>query len=102
MECLGQVSRFFSEEFQGEAQEQHQWISFLQSGRDSSFLRAPGISGARGGGLGRVGDVQWPAGGCDVLWGGNVHPREKVPSGLGSGVCTDTGWLIGLCPVGSH
>ena len=61
MECLGQVSRFFSEEFQGEAQEQHQWSSFLQSERDSSFLRAPGISGARGGGLGRVGDgaVAW-------------------------------------------
>ena len=48
------------------------------------------------------GMVQWPAGGCDVLWGGNVHSREKAPSGLGPGVCTDTGWLIGLCPVGSY
>lgn len=56
MECLGQVSRFFSEEFQGEADEQHQWSSFPQSERDSSFLRAPGISEARGGGLGHVGD----------------------------------------------
>lgn len=44
------VSRFFSEESQGEAQEQHR---------------------------------------CDVSWGGNVHPREKAPSGLGPGVCSD-------------
>lgn len=57
------VSRFFSEESQGEAQEQHQ---------------------------------------CDVLWGGNVHPREKAPSGLGPGVCSDTECLVGLRPVGPH
>ena len=39
------------------------------------------------------GMVQWPAGGCDVLWGGNAHSKKKVPSGLGPGVCTDTGGL---------
>ena len=45
-----------------------------------------GHPGPQGEGWAVCGTVPSPAGGCDVLWGGNVHPRRRAvrpgPCGL--------------------